>query len=101
MNRNRRLIRHHRIRSKVRGTAERPRACVSRSLTRVTVQLIDDDAHRTLVAASGKPEEVGKTISAAAKKLGIAKVVFDRGGYKYHGRVRAVAEAMRTNGLSF
>lgn len=101
MDRTRRTIRHHRIRTRVIGSAKRPRANVTRSLTRVTVQLIDDSTHHTLAAASGKPAEVGKDVAAAAKKLGISEIVFDRGGYKYHGRVRAVAEAMREAGLVF
>lgn len=96
-----RKIRHRRIRTRILGTAQRPRACVTRSLTRVTVQLIDDGSHRTLAAASGKASEVGVVIGATAKKLGITKVVFDRGGYKYHGRVKTVAESMREAGLEF
>lgn len=93
--------RHRRIRSRISGTPTRPRACVGRSLTRVTVQLIDDTAHHTVAAASGKPTEVGKAIADACKKLGITQVVFDRGGYKYHGRVKAIAESMREAGLEF
>lgn len=101
MDRTRRTIRHRRIRSRILGTAKRPRASVVRSLTRVSVQLIDDAAHHTLASASGIPAEVGKDIAAAAKKQGISQIVFDRGGYKYHGRVKAVAQAMREAGLVF
>lgn len=93
--------RHRRIRSRISGTGDRPRACLTRSLTRIVVQLIDDTSHRTLASATGKPEEVGKAIGAAASELGIKKIVFDRGGYKYHGRVKATAEAMRKAGLEF
>ncbi|MBI1833700.1 MAG: 50S ribosomal protein L18 [Candidatus Andersenbacteria bacterium] len=101
MNHASREQRKRRIRAKIRGTAERPRASVFRSNTRLTVQLIDDVASRTLISASGAPDTVGSTIGEAAKKLGVDKIVFDRGGYRYHGRVKAVAEAMRASGLKF
>lgn len=101
MNRTRRTIRHRRLRTRVSGTATRPRACVRRTLTRVIVQLIDDTSSRTLAAASGEPTEAGQAVAAAAKQLGISQVVFDRGGYKYHGRVKALAQAMRQAGLQF
>lgn len=93
--------RRRRIRARVRGTAEQPRASVFRSLRRLSVQLIDDVAQRTLAAAEGEPAVVGKAIAAAAGQLGIKKIVFDRAGYRYHGRVKAVAEAMRQGGLEF
>ena len=109
-----RLRRHRRVRGKVRGTAERPRLLVFRSNKGIFAQLVDDDAGRTLAAASwkelpasfkgGKTEqaaEVGKRLAAAAKKSGVESVVFDRGGYLYHGRVKALAESAREGGLSF
>lgn len=94
-------MRRRRIRARISGTAERPRASVFRSLRRLSVQLIDDAAQRTIVSAAGEPAEVGTTVAAAATKLGIKKIVFDRAGYRYHGRVKAVAEAMRAAGLEF
>lgn len=101
MNKNALKTRKRRIRAKVTGTASRPRASVFRSNTRLFVQLIDDTTHKTLASASGEPDVVGKTLGEAAKKLKIGKVVFDRGGYRYHGRVKAVAEALRNSGLEF
>ncbi len=107
---------HARIRSKVTGTAARPRLNVFRSLNHIYTQLIDDASGQTLVAASslGKKGEEGKTggnIAAAAevgrliadraKEKGISRVVFDRGGYLYHGRIKALAEAARAAGLDF
>jgi len=106
---------HRRIRRKVRGTPERPRLCVFRSLKHIYAQIIDDTAGRTLVAASsnapgmGKASggnltgarEVGRLIAERAREKGIQKVVFDRGGYRYHGRVKALAEAAREAGLEF
>jgi large subunit ribosomal protein L18 len=109
-----RLRRHRRVRGKVRGSAERPRLLVFRSNRGVFAQLIDDDTGRTLAASSwlelpksfkgAKTEqaaEVGKRLAAAAKKAGVESVVFDRGGYLYHGRVKALAEGAREGGLSF
>jgi large subunit ribosomal protein L18 len=109
-----RLRRHRRVRGKVRGTAERPRLYVFRSNRGIFAQLVDDDAGRTLAAASWKElpvsfkgdkteqaAEVGKRLAAAAKKSGVESVVFDRGGYLYHGRVKALAESAREGGLSF
>jgi large subunit ribosomal protein L18 len=109
-----RLRRHRRVRGKVRGTAERPRLFVFRSNRGIFAQLVDDDAGRTLAAASWKElpasfkgdkteqaAEVGKRLAAAAKKSGVDSVVFDRGGYLYHGRVKALAESAREGGLSF
>lgn len=108
MNINRRQRRHKRIRARVRGTAARPRASVFRSAKRVTVQLIDDTSGQTLVAVQSVPAKgtkteqasvVGQAIAKQALAAGIKQVVFDRGGYKYHGRVKAVAEGMRQSGL--
>ena len=106
--------RHRRIRGKVVGTAERPRLAVFRSNKGVFAQLIDDESGRTIAGASwlglkksfkgNKSEqaaEVGKAIAEAAKKAGIESVVFDRGGYLYHGRVKALAEGAREGGLRF
>jgi large subunit ribosomal protein L18 len=107
---------HRRIRHSLHGTSERPRLCVNRSLKHTYAQIIDDSQGMTLVAAStldlgGKKAENGANIAAArkvgelvaerAKEKGIASVVFDRGGYIYHGRVKALAEAARKAGLKF
>jgi len=107
---------HERIRKKLQGTQERPRLNVYRSLNHIYVQVIDDMAGKTLVSASsaeGKKEgrrtggnvaaakDVGKTIAERAKAKGVTKVVFDRGGYIYHGRVKALADAAREAGLQF
>lgn len=107
---------HDRIRKKLQGTAERPRLNVYRSLNHIYVQVIDDLSGKTLVSAStaeGKKEErrsggnvasakaVGKTIAERAQAKGVTKVVFDRGGYIYHGRVKALADAAREAGLQF
>jgi large subunit ribosomal protein L18 len=105
-----RVRRHSRVRKKVAGTAERPRLAVYRSNRHIYVQLIDDRAAATLAAASdtevgvskGKTDrakEVGKLIADRAKGAGIDRVVFDRGGRRYHGRVAAVAEGAREGGL--
>jgi large subunit ribosomal protein L18 len=109
-----RLRRHRRVRGKVRGTAERPRLAVFRSNRGIFAQLVDDDAGKTVAAASwvGLPKsfkgdkseqaaEVGKVLADAAKKAGVEAVVFDRGGYLFHGRVKALAEGAREGGLSF
>jgi large subunit ribosomal protein L18 len=105
-----RARRHIRVRAKVAGTAERPRLVVFRSLKHVSVQLVDDVKHETLmtVTDSGltgkkaeKSVEVGKRVAEKAKAAGITKVVFDRGGYQYHGRVKAVADGAREGGLEF
>ena len=105
--------RHRRIRGKVSGTATRPRLAVFRSNRGVFAQLIDDDAGKTIVGASwiglkdfkgdktAQASEVGKVLAAAAKKAGIEAAVFDRGGYLYHGRVKALADAAREGGLAF
>lgn len=110
-----RLRVHKRIRARLRGTAERPRLAVYRSLNHIYAQIIDDRLGRTLVAASSveKPagiprggnvagaRQVGKLVAERAKEKGISKVVFDRGGYLYHGRVKALADAAREAGLEF
>ena len=104
--------RHRRVRKKVLGTPERPRLAVYRSNRHIYAQLIDDFAGRTLAAAStlkdangGDPKAqakaVGTTLAQRAKEAGVNQVAFDRGGFKYHGRVRAVAEGAREGGLSF
>ena len=102
--------RHQRIRNKISGTAECPRLNVFRSNTNIYAQVIDDVAGVTLVSASSqdmtgnKTEQaaaVGKDIAEKAKAANIANVVFDRGGYAYHGRVKALADAARENGLEF
>ena len=108
---------HARVRTRVTGTPERPRLCVYRSLGHIYGQIIDDRSGRTLVAASSVDKEtrknlkgggniasakaVGKIIADRAKAAGVVKVVFDRGGYKYHGRVKALADAAREAGLQF
>lgn len=107
---------HDRIRKKVLGTPERPRLNVYRSLNHIYVQVIDDLSGSTIVAASssqGKKGErktggnlaaakaIGKSIAERAKAKGVKKVVFDRGGYLYHGRVKALADAAREGGLQF
>jgi large subunit ribosomal protein L18 len=107
---------HQRIRKKLQGTAERPRLNVYRSLNHIYVQVIDDLHGKTLVSAStaeGKKEDrrtggnvasakaVGKIIAERAKAKGVTKVVFDRGGYIYHGRVKALADSAREAGLQF
>ena len=110
-----RLRRHHRVRKKVRGTAERPRLAVYRSNKHIAVQVIDDLAGRTLAAASsvepslrdgasGNAEEarkVGQLVAERAKAAGIEQVLFDRGGFRYQGRVAALADAAREAGLEF
>ncbi|MBI4213835.1 MAG: 50S ribosomal protein L18 [Chloroflexi bacterium] len=107
--------RHARIRKRLAGTGERPRLCVFRSLSHIYAQVVDDTAGRTLVAAStaepslrgqggtksDRAKAVGIAIAERAKAAGIDQVVFDRGGYLYHGRVRQLAEGAREGGLSF
>jgi len=108
---------HSRVRTRVVGTADRPRFCVYRSLDHIYAQIIDDRSGRTIVSGSSVDKEtkknlkgggniasakaVGKIIAERAKAAGVAKVVFDRGGYKYHGRVKALADAAREAGLQF
>lgn len=114
-----RAKRHRRIRKRLLGTAERPRLVVFRSLKNIEGQVVDDDASRTIVGVStlagelrgfeGKSDnpkieaalEAGKLLAQKAKEAGIDKVIFDRGGYKYHGRVKAFAEGARKGGLDF
>jgi large subunit ribosomal protein L18 len=105
-----RYRRHLRVRKKVSGTSERPRLVIRRSLKHIYAQLVDDVANRTLMTVSSqdvegkkteKSVEVGKRIAARAKEAGIARVVFDRAGYRYHGRVKALADAAREGGLEF
>jgi large subunit ribosomal protein L18 len=106
--------RHRRVRKHVQGTAERPRLVVFRSNTGIEAQLVDDLAAKTLAASSShalaksfkgnkveQAAEVGKALAAAAKSAGIDSAVFDRGGYLYHGRVKALADAAREGGLKF
>ena len=108
-----RLRRHRRVRGKVSGTADRPRLVVFRSNKGIFAQLVDDEAGRTLASASWlgqrsfkgtKTEQaaaVGKVLAAEAKKAGVETCVFDRGGYLYHGRVKALADGAREGGLEF
>jgi large subunit ribosomal protein L18 len=105
--------RHRRIRGKVVGSAERPRLAVARSNKRIYAQLIDDDRGHTLAAAGSHEAalrglskgdaaaEVGKLLAERAKEAGVERVVFDRGGYKYHGRVKSLADGAREGGLEF
>ncbi len=109
--REKRYRRHRRVRAKISGTAKIPRLCIFRSTKHIYAQLIDDEKSKTLAQVSdleikkGKKTEiayeVGKLIAQKAIKEKIEKVVFDRGGYKYHGRVKAVAEGAREAGLKF
>lgn len=111
--RNTRLDRKRRIRSRVKGSLERPRASVWRSNRGITVQLIDDNNSQTLLAVDAKAIKkkglrkgemavaVGLKVAEEAKIKNIKRVVFDRGGYKYHGRIKKLAEAMREGGLDF
>jgi len=111
-----RIRRHRRVRKNVRGTAQRPRLAVYRSNKHISVQVIDDDLGQTLAAAASTEtdlrsagsggsvaaaERVGSLIAERAKAAGVTAVVFDRGGYAYHGRVAAIADAARNGGLEF
>jgi large subunit ribosomal protein L18 len=111
-----RLRRHRRVRKKIHGTAERPRLAVHRSNKHLVVQVIDDDAGRTLAAAStaeadqraagsgatvAAASRIGQLVAERAKAAGIDRVVFDRGGFRYHGRIAALATAARDAGLEF
>tara|TARA_Y100001980_G_C14168232_1_gene44305 strand:- start:48 stop:425 length:378 start_codon:yes stop_codon:yes gene_type:complete len=119
---NKRKIRHIRVRKKISGTSDYPRLSVFRSNKFIYAQIIDDDTNKTIVSSSSRDKDVssdktenksglsqktfdaykvGLTISNKCKKSGITKVVFDRGGYKYHGRVKALADGARENGLEF
>ena len=109
--------RHHRVRLRVTGTSAKPRLCVFRSLNHIYAQIIDDSQGHTLVSTStldtdiksnidgksktGEAELVGSALAKLALSNGIKQVTFDRGGYKYHGRVKALAEAARQGGLKF
>ena len=109
--------RHNRVRAKVKGTTDRPRLCVFRSLNHIYAQVIDDLQGHTLACAStldteirdeavgkvkiGRAELVGSLVAKRALSKGINRVIFDRGGYKYHGRVKVLAEAARQGGLKF
>jgi large subunit ribosomal protein L18 len=110
-----RIARHKRLRQRVKGTSDRPRLSVFRSLRNISAQIIDDSQHHTLVSASSLDKDlnaddeklskvelsrlVGASIARKASEKGISRVVFDRGGYKYHGRVKTLAEAAREEGL--
>ena len=110
-----RIARHKRLRRRVKGTTERPRLSVFRSLRNISAQIIDDTRHHTLASASSldkglRPDDkklskvelsrlVGAAIARKASEKGISRVVFDRGGYKYHGRVKTLADAAREEGL--
>jgi large subunit ribosomal protein L18 len=112
-----RVARHERLREAVHGTADRPRLCVFRSLNHIYAQVIDDDRGHTLSSASTLEPDLAKTLEGKDKKscagavgtliasrtlqAGVKHVVFDRGGYKYHGRVKQLADAARKGGLSF
>jgi large subunit ribosomal protein L18 len=108
-----RLRRHRRVRGKVAGTAERPRLVVTRSNRGIVAQLVDDSNGRTVASAgwlqvssfkgnkTGQAAEVGKLLAQKAKEANVDNVVFDRGGYLYHGRVKALADAAREGGLKF
>ena len=109
-----RLRVHRRIRRRVAGSAERPRLAVYRSIAHIYAQVIDDRSGRTLVSASSNDKgasanggniagarEIGRLIAERAKEKGLTKVVFDRGGYLYHGRIKALADAAREAGLEF
>ena len=122
INTNKRKIRHLRVRKKISGTSDAPRLSIFRSNKFIYAQIINDDENKTLVSCSSRDNEVikdktenksglstknydaykvGLTISNKCKKSGIKKVVFDRGGYRYHGRVKALADGARENGLEF
>jgi large subunit ribosomal protein L18 len=108
-----RLRRRRRVRAKVRGSGQRPRVSVFRSNRGISAQLIDDDRGHTLAAVNWTEPELrelprmdqarraGELLAARAREAGVEAVVFDRGGYRYHGRVRALAESVRESGLSF
>ena len=111
-----RIRRHRRIRKKVSGTRERPRLCVYRSLSRLYAQCVDDENSVTLLSCSTGDKDIkagcknrniaaaallGELVARRAREKGIEKVIFDRGGYAYHGRIKAVADAARKHGLVF
>jgi large subunit ribosomal protein L18 len=110
-----RIKRHKRIRAKVLGTSARPRVSIFRSNRNIFVQFINDQTGKTILSnkivsskkskikgtKSDKVAEIGKILSEKAKEAGIKEIIFDRGGYKYHGRVKALADSLRTGGLKF
>jgi large subunit ribosomal protein L18 len=108
-----RVARHQRIRKKISGTADRPRLSVFRSLKHISAQIIDDRTGTTIAAASSNEKEiapagnvegakaVGKALAERAKEKGVTSVIFDRGGFRYHGRVASLADAAREAGLEF
>lgn len=110
-----RTRRHRRVRALIRGTKERPRVSVFKSNKHIFVQLIDDESRKTIFSSkivsskkskiksskSDKAGEIGKMVANKAKIAGINEVVFDRGGYKYHGRIKALADGLRAGGLKF
>lgn len=110
-----RKVRHARVRAGVSGTSSRPRVSVFKSNKHIFVQLIDDEKGKTLFSSkivsskksklkgtkSDKAAEIGKMVAEKAKSAGVTEVVFDRGGYKYHGRVKSLADGLRTGGLKF
>ena len=110
-----RIMRHRRIRAKIKGTKERPRVSVFKSNRHIFVQLVDDESGKTIISSkvvsakktkikgskSDKAIEIGKNVAEKAKTAGIIEVVFDRGGYKYHGRIKAFAEGLRRGGVKF
>ena len=116
-NRAARIRRHVRVRRRVEGTGEKPRLCVFRSLSHIYAQVIDDGARVTIASASDVEKDVaskagdkrksdvatlvGTLVAERAKEKGVTKVVFDRGGYPFHGRIKALAEAARAGGLNF
>lgn len=110
-----RIRRHKRVRARIQGAAQRPRASVFKSNKHIFVQLIDDQIGKTILSSkvvsfkkskikgnkTEKASEIGKMVAEKAKTAGIKEIVFDRGGYKYHGRVKALAEGLREGGLKF
>ena|SRR3989344_9124286 len=110
-----RISRHRRVRARIVGTKARPRVSVFKSNKHIFVQLIDDESRKTVLSSkivsvskskskggkSQKATEIGKVIAEKAKTVGISEVVFDRGGYKYHGRIKALADGLRAGGLKF
>ena len=110
-----RLMRHKRVRARIVGTAQRPRVSVFKSNKHIFVQLIDDESGKTILSSkvvsakkskikgnkNEKASEIGKIVAEKAKTTGIKEVIFDRGGYKYHGRIKAVADGLRAGGMKF
>lgn len=110
-----RISRHKRVRAKIVGTSERPRVSVFKSNKHIFVQFIDDKANKTIISSkivsggkskikgnkTDKAAKIGEMLAEKAKEAGIKEIIFDRGGFKYHGRVKAVAEGLRKGGLKF